>query len=202
MTRACYEAGRDSGLSTWFDATVRWAQRIIANSRLPLEQAAGYHLLGVSLPRDQHEKRLAALRRGLAILDESGSSDRTVLLITARIVGSLAEQLSYGDPTEREEARLQFERGLSIRQTHHLGDLPGQARAIGGLGRLAFFSDPPDYARARRYFLDDLAIAEEIGDKAGQSLCHSLLAGCDRAAGDLTGGAGALPTSPHGGPGA
>ena len=79
-----------------------------------------------------------------------------------------------------------FEQSLSVRQTQNLGDLPGQARALGGLGRLSYNSNPPDYAEAARYFQEDLKISQEIGDVAGQSLCHSFLGRCERAAGQLT----------------
>jgi len=183
--RACYDAGRDGGDAQWFDRAAQLARRIVAASDSPLEQAAGYHLLGVSLPPARRDEQIAALERGLAILEPLGAADREALLLKARMLGSLAEQLSYGSPADRQQARELLERGLSIRQLNHLGDLPGQARAHGGLGRLAYFSNPPDYATARRHFLEDLRIATEIDDAAGESMCHSFLAGCDRADGEL-----------------
>jgi hypothetical protein len=101
----------------------------------------------------------------------------------ARVLDSLAEQLARGTPTEQAEARGRFERSLAIRREGGLGDLPGQARALGGLGRLNLVSDPPDYVAAARYLAEDLHLSEEIGDAVGQSMCHTLLGRCERALG-------------------
>jgi hypothetical protein len=183
--RAAYDAGRDTGDPAWFERSARLAQQIVDRGQSDLEKAAGYHLLGVSLPPNEPEQRLAAIRRALALVDQP-IHDKPTLLLRARVLATLAEQLSDGPLADRESARALFERSLELRGTRQLGDLPGQARAHGGLGRLAYFSQPPDYERARRHFLADLEIATEIGDQAGVSLCHSFLAGCDRTAGQLS----------------
>jgi hypothetical protein len=183
VARACYEAGRDSVDPQWFGRAARLAQQILDSGRTSAEQAAGLHLLGISLPLERADQRIDSLRRGLARVADTTPRDAGSLLLEARLLGSLAEQLSQGTPAERDEARSLFERGLLVRQANRLGDLPGRARAYGGLGRLAYFGEPPDYSLARQYFEQDLAISEEIGDLAGQSMCCTFLGGCDRAEG-------------------
>jgi hypothetical protein len=183
VARAGYDAGRDTGDALWFERAAQLAQEVRDAAGSELERAEACHLLGISLPLSQRAERTAQLRAGLETLHSPTSP--AAFLLKARLLGSLAEQLSYGTSAEREEARSLFQQGLELRVAGRLGDLPGQARAHGGLGRLAFFGDPPDYATARVHFMADLAIAEQIGDVAGQSLVHSFLGKCDLAIGDL-----------------
>ncbi len=187
VARACYDAGRDSGHAKWFEHAARLAHQTIEHSTTATEQAEGHHLLGISLPVSRVAERLESLRRGLQLLNPTGGGTATDRLLGARLLDSLAEQLSHGGLAERLEARSLFERSLSIRRAPGTGDLPGQARALGGLGRLSLASDPADFAQAARYFQEDLQISQEIGDTAGQSLCHSFLGRCDRGLNQLPG---------------
>jgi hypothetical protein len=183
--RSCYDASRDTGKPIWCERGVALSRRIIASSQVPLEQAAGYHLLGVSLPPRHADERLAALQKGLTLVESDPSDDLTRIALEAKLLSSLGEQLSYGDADDRAAARTYFERGLEIRTSRGLTDLPGQARAHGGLGRLALREEPPDYDAARVHFVEDLRLSESIDDAAGVSMSHGALARCDRAAGDF-----------------
>ncbi len=183
--RSCYDASRDTGKPIWCDRGVALSRRIIASSEISLEQAAGYHLLGVSLPLRHADERLTALQKGLTLVESDPSDDLTRIALEAKLLSSLGEQLSYGDADDRAAARTYFERGLEIRTSRGLIDLPGQARAHGGLGRLALCEEPPDYDAARIHFVEDLRLSESIDDAAGVSMSHGALARCDRAAGDF-----------------
>ena len=184
IARTCYDAGRDSGSGEWFEHAAGLAKGVLDSAASEIERAEAGHLLGISLPVAQRVERTAHLRRALETV-ECAPTSRGTLLLKARLLGSLAEQLSYGTSGEREEAKALFERGLDLRVAGGLGDLPGQARAQGGLGRLAFFGDPPNHDAARRHFLADLAIAEQLDDAAGQSIAHSFLGKCELAANEL-----------------
>jgi tetratricopeptide (TPR) repeat protein len=187
--RACYDAYRDTGLAAWHERAVSLARRIIDVSTDALEKAAGHHLLGVSLPIAGATERLAALRQGLTLVEAEACNEPASASLEARLLGSLGEALSYGETADRTAARECFERSLDLRVSRNLGDLPGQARAHGGLGRLALSDDPPDYGRARKHFVEDLRISETIDDSAGISMSHCSLGRCDRAAGDMAGAA-------------
>ena len=146
---ACYDAGRDTSGQHHFANAARLARRLIDECAVPLEQASGYHLLGVSLPTAHVADRLAALRRRWRSSTSKHRPPPTPCC--SRCASSaLAEQLSGGSSADRQQARALFEQGLAIRKENQLGDLPGQARTYGGLGRLAFFADPPDYETAPR----------------------------------------------------
>ncbi len=181
--RACYDAGRDSGAPVWFERAITIAQRIVDGSSDRVERAAGYHMIGASLPFAKRDKRLAALKEGLKLIQQNSAGDKESVSLEAKLVGSLAEALSYGSAEERVRARELFEQGLELRERHRLGDLPGQARVHGGLGRLALLETPPDYDSARLHFQLDLQLCEVLADANGESMCCRFLARCDQAQG-------------------
>ena len=71
-----------------------------------------------------------------------------------------------------------FELSIEIKQREDIRDLEGLALAHGGLGRLAFFTQHPDFELARQHFEEDLRYSEKIGSITGQTKMHSLLGAC------------------------
>lgn len=186
VARSCYDAGRDTDTRTWYASAAELARKVIDVSDAPLEQAAAYHVLGMSLRFDDPAKRGAAIRRGLDVLNAHGG-DRDAHLLKAWLLSSLAEQTMYGEQADLPAARAALEQALEIREKHALGDLPGQARLHGSLGRLALECSPKQYDVARHHFAEDLRIAQEIGDAIGISQCESSLGDCDYGEGNLAG---------------
>jgi hypothetical protein len=90
----------------------------------------------------------------------------------------LAKELSKGAADERAEAKRLFEYRLQLEGERQLGDLRGVAMAMGGLGRLEWYSEPKDIPSAEKHFRGDLEIAEAIGDVVAQTKMHSLLGAC------------------------
>ena len=72
-------------------------------------------------------------------------------------------------------AQSLFQLSLDLKNQAEIRDLPGLARTHGGMGRLAFFAQPPDLEAARVHFEEDLRLSEQIGDRRGISKMHSLL---------------------------
>ena len=99
----------------------------------------------------------------------------------AKIANSLAEALSYGSAEDKKKAKNLFLDSLHIKENAEIKDLPGIARTYGGLGRLAFFSSPPNIDEAKEYFHKDLDIAKEINDQRGISQMNSFLGSCYKA---------------------
>ena len=64
---------------------------------------------------------------------------------------------------------------IKIKESLPIKDLPGLARAYGGLGRLYLFKDPCNCEQAILYFNKDLEISKELNDTFGVSNMYSLL---------------------------
>lgn len=159
VAQSCYDGVRaDRALLA---ETARLAERMAAGP----DVAEGLHLMALAAPRDGSDFRVATLRRALAAAEGE---------TRARIANSLAEELS-GDPAARDEAQSLFQLSLDLKNQAEIRDLPGLARTHGGMGRLAFFAQPPDLEAARVHFEEDLRLSEQIGDRRGISKMHSLL---------------------------
>jgi tetratricopeptide (TPR) repeat protein len=177
IAQAHYDAGKSTGDRAWFSRSLEIGRKIIDEAKSVRDEATGRHFVGISLPRDQRDKRRRQLREALRLM-EAESSSREDRALLGRIMGSLAEELSHGSAKDRREAKRLFERRLKLNETHQVGDPRGQAMTHGGLGRLAFFHEPKDIATAVRHFERDLEISEAIGDRVGQVQMHSLLGAC------------------------
>ena len=181
VAQACYDAGIDTRDQQHFSACVRVAQDMLPRFSDPVQQAEAYHFWGIGLPRSEADQRHQHLRHARELADQAYHDDEEnleILRLRARIAGSLAEQLSYGSPAERAEARELFVKSIEIKEREDIRDLEGLALAHGGLGRLAFFAEPPDFDTAQKHFAEDLKYAEKIGSVTGQTKMHSLLAAC------------------------
>ncbi|HLO77989.1 MAG TPA: ATP-binding protein, partial [Magnetospirillum sp.] len=177
VAQACYDGVRaDRALLA---ETTRLATRMAEGQG---ETAAeGLHLMALAAARQPgSDYRLVTLRRALAAAEAAGEP-----AAKARIANSLAEELAGGDQAAQAEARALFQLSLDLKNDADIRDLPGLARTHGGMGRLAFFGTPPDYAQARHHFEEDLRLSEQIGDLRGISKMESLLGACARAEGRL-----------------
>lgn len=175
---ACYDAGVDTREQKYFEKAAETGTQIIKKAENISDKAEGLHFIGISLPMNEAEKRESHLREAVNILEKELENGKEIQYLYLRVLNSLAEQLSRKAP---EEAKALFEKRLKLNEDWKLGDWPGKARAHGGLGRLAFFSEKPDISKAREHFEQDLYISKEIvGDVAGMSMMHSFLGGCDK----------------------
>lgn len=177
IAQAHYDAGKSSGDNSWFERSLEIGKRLIDEARSPQDQASGHHFVGISLPPPQADERKSELRRALEII-ESASEGQESLELLGRILGALGMELSRGAGDEQQEAKRLFQRRLALIDEHKIGDLRGQAMTHGGLGRLAFYADPPDIAEARLHFEKDLELSKAIDDQQGQIQMHSLLGAC------------------------
>ena len=176
--QACYDAGIDTRDQAHFQAAAQLATMIIERFDDPLDLAEGYHFLGISLPINDKATRRENLSKALELVSEDGGRI-DALRLKARIANSLAEQLSYGSTTEKQKAKELFLTSIELKSRASIRDLQGLAFAHGGLGRLAYFSDEPNFDEARKQFAEDLRYSERIGSRTGQCKMHSLLGGCD-----------------------
>ncbi len=176
LARACYDAGAASRDQTLFAKAVEIGKKIIERGTPGIEKAEGYHFVGISLPVKPPDIRIKNLRKAV---EELGSASKDAIqeqALLARLLNSLAEQLSYGSLEDKAEAKTIFNRSIQIKIRPDINDLPGLARSYGGLGRLAL--NDGMHSEAREYFLKDLSLSEEIGDMGGQSFMNSLLGKC------------------------
>jgi tetratricopeptide (TPR) repeat protein len=174
--RANYDAEAQLHSQEWFARTVRFCEENLLARTSKVLLAEGHHFIGISLNRrdpELSEKRMEHLRKAVSLAKELDDP-----MIYAKVANSLAEALSYGDDRSKEEAKKLFEESLKIKENAPIKDLPGIARTYGGLGRLAFFSQPPNIDEARKFFLKDLEISEEISDQRGISQMNSFLGSC------------------------
>ena len=179
ITRACYNAGVDTGDQCYFARAVELGQTIVDRAQDSLQKSIGYHFVGIALPREQKEERERCLRKAYELLDDYPNDDLSAMALKARVGNSLAEQLSYGTAKDKKEAADLFAISIKIKERPELYDKPGIARSHGGLGRLAFFRNPPDLTVARKEFEKDLKLSEDIGDISGQSKMYNFLGNCD-----------------------
>jgi hypothetical protein len=181
VAQASYDAGIDTRSQKYFVDCVSISQAMLERFSAPVEQAEADHFLGIGLSTSESDQRRQHLRTASDLVQkacDANAEDLDALRLKARIADSLAEQLSYGSPADREEARQLFELSIEIKQREDIRDLAGLAFAYGGLGRLAFFGDPPDFDNARLNFEEDLRYSEKIGSVTGQTKMHSLLGAC------------------------
>jgi len=189
IAQAHYDAGKSTGNQVWFEQSLAIGRRMIEHAQSVHDEALGHHFVGISLAPADRLNREKSLRRALELIsgevdaDEKASPEDLELL--GRILGSLAEELSYGGEAAAREAKELFQRRLRIYATNRIGDAPGLAKTHGGLGRLAFFGAPRDLTTAREHFQKDLEISEAIGDIQGQTQMHSLLGACALEEGDF-----------------
>ena len=173
IARACYDAMR-------FEDSENYARLAVERAASNIELAEGFQFIGISLsPKIQSEERIDYQRKALNLLKEYPEDQLDAQALLSRVYNSLAEDLSYGSPADKKEAVDLFNKSLVIKERVEIHDLPGQARCYGGLGRLAFFTNPSDVHSARLHFTEDLKISEKIGDIAGQAKMYSFLGACD-----------------------
>ena len=183
--RACYDAGLETQDQRYYAEAVRLGELVVHEAKTAMQRSEGHHFIGISLPTDKKPKeRLEHLRTAFGLLEGAAKDDFEVQALRARVANSLAEQLSYGSPENKAEARRLFELSLELKERPELRDLAGLARSHGGLGRLAFFIQPPDLDVAEFHFRTDLELSEKIGDLAGQTKMRSLLGACSLLRGD------------------
>ena len=177
--RTCYDAAAASGDQQLFAETVGLGQRICAQAQDPIARAEGFHFIGLgTAPAKSSEKR-DALEEAVNLLENLPQPSSEARALLGRVYNSMAVQLSYGTAEDKALALSCFLKSKELKEGLETRDLPGLARVHGGMGWLAFFSDPPDMETARFHFAKDLEISEKIGDRAGQAKMHSALGGCD-----------------------
>ena len=175
-TRACYDAALQNNYDqAWFAKSAQTAKEYLLTSDSVLMQAEGYHFIAVCMKAktdDEKTEQLDHFNKAIELTKTNYPS------AYAKIANSLAESLSYGDDNSKKKAKELFLDSLEIKENTEIKDLPGMARTYGGLGRLAFFTTPPNTVEAKEYFKKDLDIAEEISDQRGISQMNSLLGSC------------------------
>ncbi|MEI8371824.1 MAG: AAA family ATPase [Planctomycetota bacterium] len=186
VAQACYDAGKSCDETTWSHEALRLGQQVFIQAVLPKEQAEALHFVGISLL--QPAERTAELRKAIEVLQPGViEEDREAACLLGRIYNSLGAELSHGNSEEREEARELFMRRIELDERLKLHDRRGLAMTHGGLGRLAFYGQPPDLSAAQLHFERDLEISEALGDAVGQVKMHSFLAACELGQGELDG---------------
>jgi len=178
-TRACYDAALQNNYDqTWFVKSAQVAKEHLLSSDSELMQAEGHHFMAICMkPQTEDERKEQKEHFNKAILLTKNKYPDAY----AKIANSLAEALSYGSAEDKKKAKELFLDSLHIKENAEIKDLPGIARTYGGLGRLAFFSSPPNIDEAKEYFHKDLEIAKEINDQRGISQMNSFLGSCYKA---------------------
>jgi tetratricopeptide (TPR) repeat protein len=180
-TRAAYDAALQNNYSQdWFAKSAQIAKEYLLSSKSTLMQAEGHHFIAICMkPQEENEKKIQLEHFNNAI----NLTKKDYPAAYAKIANSFAESLSYGDIDSKKQAKELFLDSLRIKENAEIKDLPGMARTYGGLGRLAFFSVPPQIEEAENYFKKDLEIAEEINDLRGISQMNSFLGSCKKETG-------------------
>ncbi|MDX8389936.1 MAG: hypothetical protein R8M38_05535 [Mariprofundaceae bacterium] len=179
--RASYDAAAGSGDQILFSNAFELGQRLSDGAKTLQYQLEGLHLMAISAPPTEREKREELLSDALAIISkESISTNNDLLLLKSHLLNSLAEILSQSTDEDKERANKLFLESISIKEDPNTMDLPGLARSWGGVGRLHMFRDKPDYDQAIAALQKDLDISEEIGDQMGESKMHSLIGNCKK----------------------
>lgn len=175
-TRACYDAGVDTQSQERFADAAELAARTIERFEDPLVVAEALQFHAISLPPHDAAARQSRLEESLRKIDEAGEST-VALRLRSRVLNSLAEQLSRSG--DRSRAQSLFEQSIQLKTRPEIRDVSGLAMAHGGLGRLYFYTDEPDYDAARHHFELDLKYCHRTGNRIGEAKMHSMLAGCD-----------------------
>jgi hypothetical protein len=186
VARACYEAGRDGGPSLLHEAEVLSLAVAEAPSSTVLQKAQGLHLAGLAL-RFRPERRAEGIERLQQAIGLAEGEGRAGEALLAQIANSLALLQAGSDPGEAEQL---FKRSIELKRRQAIPDRPGLARSYGGLGLLLLEGDDPSrLPEAEDYLRHDLALAQELGDRAGLSKVKLWLAEARLLQGDAPGAA-------------
>ena len=93
VTRACYDAGgaaptREKG-QAYFAQAVRLGRSIAERAEQPVDQAEGYHFIGISLPIRDAEKREENLRKALELLEAFSEEDLPAQALRGRVANKV-----------------------------------------------------------------------------------------------------------------
>ncbi|HEV3293979.1 MAG TPA: tetratricopeptide repeat protein, partial [Streptosporangiaceae bacterium] len=147
--------------------------------RASLSPAAGTRPAAVPALADR-EQALAWVRAERAslfgCLDHATTTGQHARIIT--LTAGLAGLLSHDGPWAEALTR----HATALRAAHHLGDRPGQARALSDLGHARWLTD--DYPGAARDLHKALGICRDLGDRLGQANALAVLGYVWRTTGD------------------
>jgi hypothetical protein len=136
----------------------------------------GQHLAGLAL--DLLGESKAAVDRLRAVEGRLRGVEGTAATgLRSRVLNSLAEVLTWTGEAGRAEATECFKTSLELKGSGSEVDLPGLARAHGGLARLELVAAPePDLDRGRFHAKANIEICRDLGDRRGEAQMVSLLA--------------------------
>ena len=176
--RTTYDSGKFN--REYFKKVVELAQKYLISSKNNDIKAEGYHFIAIGLdntPENEIKKR-DYFKKALQLSQNNK-------LLYSKISNSYAGYLSFSSLKEDKElAKTLFLETIEIKENLPIKDLPGLARAYGGLGRLYLFSEPCKCDKAIEFFNKDLQISKELNDSFGISNMFSLLGMAYRIAGD------------------
>ncbi|MBZ0266248.1 AAA family ATPase [bacterium] len=176
FVRNRYEAASRLRGEIDFSEAEKLAERALEKAETQLQEAEARHFLGLSLEISDDQsrwKRANELEKALDLINTATDQDIRAISLKGRVLNSLAEELSYIAGADSKRIEDLYKLSLDIRSANATFDLPGQARSLGGLGRL--YTRLERLEEAHTCFLADLDISEKIGDSGGQVLMHSLL---------------------------
>jgi DNA polymerase III delta prime subunit len=167
--RAAYNAGKVD--KDYFLKCYEIAQNYLIPSEENHIKAEGYHFAALSLDNtlENKSKKYHYFTQALKL-----SKNNNILY--SKIATSYAGFLSFENEADKKMiAKDLFLESIKIKESLPIKDLPGLARAYGGLGRLYLFSKPCNCDKAIEYFIKDLQISKELNDTFGISNMYSLL---------------------------
>jgi len=175
--RACYDSGRFD--RSYFTKCVELAENYLIPSEDKYTKAEGYHFAAIGMDNtpENKDKKHEYFTEALKL-----SKDNKPLY--SKIANSYAGYLTFGSNEEKLLAKDLFKESIKIKENLPVKDLPGLARAYGGLGRLYLFSNPCDCEKAIEYFNKDLEVSFDLNDNFGISNMYSLIGMAYRLAGD------------------
>ena len=147
--------------------------------RASLSPAAGTRPAAVPALADR-EQALAWVRAERAslfdCLDHATATGQhaRIIALTAGLAGLLSHDGPWAEALTRH--------ATALRAAHHLGDRPGQARALSDLGHARWLTD--DYPGAARDLHKALGICRDLGDRLGQANALAVLGYVWRTTGD------------------
>ena len=179
LMRSLYDAAQDTRDQSLFAQCHDLAQECETRFTDPLNRAVACQFKGISLPVSEKEKRKDELEKAVGYIGDKWERDLEAARIHSKVLNSLAEQLSYGSPEDRARARELYLLSIKIKKRPGISDILGLAVSYGGLGRLSFFAENPEYGLAREYFTKDLLYSRKIGNITGIGKMHSFIGLCD-----------------------
>jgi tetratricopeptide (TPR) repeat protein/DNA-binding XRE family transcriptional regulator len=153
-------------------------------ARPPAASATGTRPIAVPVLADR-EQALAWIRAEranlLGCLDHANATGQhaRVIALTAGLAGLMSHEGPWPEAVTRH--------ATAVRAAQHLGDRPGQARALTDLGHARWLTD--DYQGAARDLQEALAISRDLGERLGQANALATLGYVGRATGDYPGAA-------------